>query len=243
MLNIALFSDDSHFFSGFAKDLAARLDTVAQGVCRFQKLPLFQTAPPPGSGITPDLCVVDLRNAPDRGMEFVRQLRQEDGPEVMVIAPGPGWAMEAYDADVASYLVDPPDAVRASELILRRFSHRFQPQEAQFAFRTASGVRLFPAERIVYVEYSGHRMIIHTDLGEPVSTTTMRLSFGDGAAQLLQDPRFVRTHASFLVNILHVARFGQYALTMDTGVNVPVSHARRAEVKRHFSRFFGEGNV
>lgn len=68
----------------------------------------------------------------------------------------------------------------------------------------------------------------------------MRLSFGKAAEQLLSDPRFVRTHASFLINIMHVTSFGQYAVTMDTGVTVPISHAKKAEVNKRFRQFFNK---
>ncbi len=237
MLEIDLYSSDSLFLADFSRELLARLGGYARNACRIRRQALFQTSLYENLEIPPDLCVADIRDDPERGLEFVRNLRKHAGTEVMVVAPGPDWAMQAYDADVMSYFLAPPDMDRAAKLILRRFSQRFQPQEVQFSFRTSSGTQLLPAEHIVYVEYSDHRMLIHTSLGKRITTTTMRASFGEAAAQMLRDPRFVRTHASFLVNIMHVIQFGQYALTMDSGVSVPVSHAKRPEVKRHFSQF------
>lgn len=238
MLNIILYSNDSRFLTSFYRGVSARLPDYAKEICRFSRQPLFQTRLDVGDEPSPDLCVADIRDDPVRGMDFVRQLRANSGCEVMVIAPGPDWAMDAYNADVLSYLTDPPDPARAAGIILRRFSRMFRPEEAQFSFRTTSGIKLFPGDRIVFVEYSGHRLLIHTDSGKPVATSTMRVSFGEAAAKLLEDPRFVRTHVSFLVNINHITQFGQYAVTMDTGDTVPVSHARRTEVKRQFNRFF-----
>lgn len=234
MLEISLYSGDSFFLEELSRGLSAYMGES----CRFRKLSLFQISLYESLDAPPDLCVVDLREDPRQGMEFVRRLRRNAGTEVIVVAPGPEWAMEAYDADVMSYLLDPPDLERAAKLILRRFSQRFPPQEAHFSFRTASGSQILAAERIVYVEYSDHRLLIHTDLGREIATTTMRSSFGDSAAQLLADRRFVRTHASFLVNIMHISQFGRYVLTMDTGASVPVSHARWPEVRRHFNSFF-----
>lgn len=238
MLRVAFYSNNSQFLSEFPKELGAYLGEFAGDSCRFSSYPLFQISLFEPRESPPDLYVVDIRDDPDRDLAFVSQLRRSAGTEVMAVAPGPQWAMAAYDADVTSYLLDPPDAARAGEIILRRFAQRLRPQEAQFSFRTAEGVKVLSAERIVYVEYSNHRLLIHTDLGSQISTTTMRQSFGDATAQLLRDPRFVRTHASFLVNIMHIAQFGQYVLTMDTGATVPVSHARHGEVKRHFTEFF-----
>lgn len=235
MLDIAIYSSDSLFLVEFSRELFARL---GKDSFRLHKLPLFQISLYDELDAPPDLCVVDIRNDPERDLAFVRRLRKNAGTEVMVVAPGPDWAMQAYDTDVMSYLLSPPDMDRAAEIILRRFAQRLHSQTAQFVFRTASGLQTLSAERIVYVEYSDHRLLIHKDLGKPLFTNTIRESFGDAAAQLLADPRFVRTHASFLVNITHVSQFGQYVLTMDNGAAVPVSHAKKAEVKRQFNRFF-----
>lgn len=238
MLVIDLYSNDSGFLGDFARDLSARLGDYARESCRIQRFSLIQTSLYDSLEAPPDLCIVDLRDDPDRALDFVGQLRKNAGTEVMVIAPGPQWAMAAYDADVMSYLLDPPDMDRAGEIILRRFAQRFQAQEVQFPFRTASGLQLISADHIVYVEYSGHRMIVHTDLDKNVETTTMRSSFGEATAALLKDPRFVRTHASFLVNIMHVLQFEQFCLRMDTGASVPISHAKKPLVKKHINDFF-----
>lgn len=238
VLDIVLYSNDSFFLSEFSRELSAELGDYTREFCRLRKMPLFQTSLYDGTDPPPDLCVVDIRDDPERGMGFVRNLRRNAGTEVIITAPGPEWAMAAYDADVLSYLLSPPDASRTAKIILRRFSQRFQHQSLQFPFRTSSGMQMLAAERIVYMEYSNHRMLIYTDSGKQMATSTMRSSFGEAVSQLLDDPRFVRTHASFLVNITHVSQFGHYVLIMDTGASVPVSHAKKPQVKKRINEFF-----
>lgn len=240
MLDISLYSNDSFFLAEMQRDLSASLESAMQGSCRFRSFSLLQTSLYEHMDSPPDLCVVDLRDDPEEAMAFIRRLHRSTGTEIMVVAPTPEWAMAAYDADVMSYLLDPPNISRMAELVLRRFAQRFRPQPLQFSFRTAFGTQVLAAEHISYVEYSDHRLLIHTASGKQFSTTTMRLSFGKAAEQLLSDPRFVRTHASFLINIMHVTSFGQYAVTMDTGVTVPISHAKKAEVNKRFRQFFNK---
>lgn len=238
MLDVVIYSSDSFFLAEFSKALSAQLGLFAEGVCKFRKSGLFQTSLFDDFGPPPDLCIVDIRDEPERDLEFARRLRKNAGTELMLVAGTPAHAMAAYDMDAIGYFLYPADAARAAKIILRRFSQWFQPRDTQFSFKTPAGVQLLAAERIVYVEYSDHRMLIHTDIGRRIDTTTMRCSFGEAAASLLADPRFVRTHASFLVNIMHISQFGKYVLIMDNGVNVPISHARQPDVKRHFTEFF-----
>ena len=238
MLDISLYSNDSFFLAEISRGLSSQFEGYARDSCRFQEFSLAQTSLYESTDDPPDLCIVDIREDPEQAMALIRRLRRTAGTEIMVVAGDPGYAMAAYDADVMSYLLAPPDLRRAAELILRRFAQKFQPRSLQFSFRTPTGTLVLPAEHISYIEYSDHRLLIYTDAGRRLTTCTMRLSFGKAAAQLLDDPRFVRTHASFLVNIMHVTQFGQYAITMDTGAVVPISHAKKTEVARRFNEFF-----
>ena len=194
MLRIALYSNDSQFLAQVPRKISAHLRGFAREVCRYREFPLFQTTLFPGGEAPFDLRIVDIRDDPQRDMEFVRELTQESSRPVMVFAPGPEYAMAAYDADVTAYLVEPFDGARAAALLLRHFSREFLPQESQFSFKTPTGARVLPGEGILYVEYRNHRMLVHTvqgqtrhHLGEPAPP------LGSPPSQLLEDRRFVRT--------------------------------------------------
>lgn len=234
MVEISLYSNDSRFLTDTARELGARLGEAFH----ITRHSLIQTSLFDETDTVADLYLVDLRDDPEGNLAFIARLRQNQAMEIMVVAAGPEWAMEAYDLDVLSYFPEPFNVARAAQLILRRFATRVPPPETQFPFRTGSGTILLAADRIAFVEYSDHRLILHTDTEKRITTSTMRSSFGQAAAALLADPRFVRTHASFLVNITHVTRFEGFTLQLDTGASVPVSHARKQEVKRQFNDYF-----
>ena len=238
VLHIALYSNDSTFLNDFSRELLAKLSHTAGQLAQVRKVAILQTSFFDGQELPDDLCVVDIRDDPERGMEFVRSLRRGVGTELAVVAPGPEYAMAAYDAEVLAYLTDPPDADRLARMLLRRFAQRLQPAPGQINLPTGKGVQLVPAERIVYLEYSEHRMILHNDRGGRQITATMRASFGDVAAQLAADPRFVRVHAAYIVNVQHVARFERSFLVMDNADRVPIAHGRRRAVREQFGRFF-----
>lgn len=185
-----------------------------------------------------DLCIVDIRDDPERDMAFVRDLTRDASQQVMVLASGPEYAMAAYDADVMAYLVEPFDGARAASLLLRHFSREFHPQENQFSFKTPGGVqgpagKEHPLCGIPEPSHAGpHRS------GKTLVTSTTRMPFGETAAQLLQDRRFVRTHSGYLVNLLHVTQVRRSSLLLDTGISIPVSRGRSREVKARFRGLF-----
>lgn len=235
MLQVALYSNDSDFLIDFGRDLNARLGG-GEGV-HVRRVPMLQTSLFDGTELPADVTVVDIRDDPQRGMDFVEGLERGPCGEVMVVAAGPELAMRAYDADVMAYLTDPGDTARAAKLIQRRFSRRAAPG-GNLNLPTEQGVQVFPAERTVYLEYENHRLILHDDRGGRQVTKTMRASFGDVAEALAADPRFVRTHAAFIVNVQHVERVERRFLVLDTGDRVPVAKARRKSVRARFGTFF-----
>lgn len=251
MFDIITYSNDSDFLESFPQKLSAKFAEYAPRLVRVRGRSPAQLSFFSEEETAPDLYLVHLGDDPESVMTWLEERRLTRLAPVMIIAPGDEWAMRAYDAEVQFYQLSPPDMNRISELILRRFALRRKeetltaPAEApeQFAVRTANGTQVIPFSQIIMVEYSGHRLLLHLTGGKRIATTTMRISFGDAAAPLLRDTRFVRTHASFLVNISHVVQFGSYTLTMDSGATVPVSHAKKAEVKRKFSNFYSATNT
>lgn len=185
MFDIVVCSNDSRFLGRFSKELTAKLAQYAPRAVRVRGISPIQTSLYDVQ-TPPDLYIVELGDEPDRSMEFIERLRLSAKTDVMVIAPGPDWAMRAYNAEVLFYLLSPPDLDRVAELILRRLALRGEAKGAKaaentaaptnlFAFRTSSGTQVVSIDHIVYVEYSDHRLLIYLDSGKRLATTTMRL--------------------------------------------------------------------
>lgn len=239
MPDLVVYSNGSAFLESFPQQLAAKFSDFAPNLVRVRGRAPAQTTLFAEEEETPDLFLVHLGDDPEAMLDFIESRRLCHRAPVMILAPNEQWAMRAYELEVQFYQLSPPDLNRISEIILRRFMHpatRIAP--AQFTMRTSSGTVVADFDQIIHVEYDNHHLTIHLQSGQSFTSTTLRISFGDAAAPLLSDPRFVRTHASHLANIAHVVRFSSTALTMDTGTVVPISYAKKAEVKRKFSGFY-----
>lgn len=237
MISVSFCSDDSAYFQSFSQEMALHVKAFSQEELQPAFFPLDPACAADAAAFGP-FCMVDLRQNPEKGLELAKSLALYRDCLVMVVAEDERLAMKAYNADVSSYFLDPPDPERAARHLLRGLVWSPSAEPRAFSFKTSSGVRVFSAEQIVYLEYYNHRLVIHTNLGETVTTTTTRLSFGQAAAGLLADERFVRTHASFIVNLLHISEFGLSVLLMDTGASVPLSHSKRKEVKERLEALF-----
>lgn len=54
----------------------------------------------------------------------------------------------------------------------------------------------------------------------------------------LEDPRFFRTHRSYIVNMDKIKSFSNNAVIVNTGDNLPISNSRRKEFKMHLKQYW-----
>lgn len=241
MLNIVLYSSNSAFLGKFSQELKSALGAFRED-CRIRRIPLGQASFLESLDTAADVSIVDITDDPEGGLEFAENLPKTLDSEVMIVAPSAEYAMRAYNAEVLAYLINPPDAERAARIIIRRFSKNLSRNGSQLSIRTESGIQIIPARRIIYLEYEGHRVILHSERGVRQISRSMRSSFSDLAIELSSDARFVRTHAAYIINIEHAERIERTAVLMDNGDRVPISRSRRRKVLDSFGRFFRQGS-
>ena len=71
-----------------------------------------------------------------------------------------------------------------------------------------------------------------------VTVKTLRTSFQEETAQLLTDPRFFQSGASFIVNLHYVAAVEKSALRMDSGELVPLARGRSSRAKQQWREYW-----
>ena len=89
------------------------------------------------------------------------------------------------------------------------------------------------ARNILYAEAASHKSAVHLQGGKVLY---INQNFSDLLPRL-NGKRFCRIHFSILVNLEHVYRLTDSALTLDDGRELPVSRSRQKEVKRQYIAF------
>lgn len=236
MVNIALYGSNDRLLDELEGKLLENFRFTGTDYYRFQRLSFYQTSLFEG---VYDLFIIDITEHAERGLAFIKDLKMSQGVEVIFIAAKPAFAMDAYDLDGLAYLLTPPDYSRLARIILKRFPPKKNATDGQsVTFNTSEGVRVVNMDRIVYIKYTNHRMNIVLDDGITVTTSSMRISFSAAAKDVLANPDFVRSHASYIVNISHIVEFGSAFITLDSKSLIPVSHAKHSAVKKRILEYF-----
>lgn len=201
----------------------------------------------------PDLVFLDIRMPVLNGLEVVERLLASDYlPYIIFVTAYDDYAIKAFELNVLDYLVKPiekkrfhkavrraKEAIRKREMLdlTRRLvdlnqsvtaSRDNDPGEGALLVRKGDRVVRLTMSDIAWVEAANQYVHIHT--GEESYTLSESLS---QFQRRIDDPRFVRTHRSALVNAAAIEsvlknRNGTHLLKLRTGHDVTVARSRSA---------------
>jgi DNA-binding LytR/AlgR family response regulator len=79
-----------------------------------------------------------------------------------------------------------------------------------------------------------HTMTYHLTTGKTLTTMVLRESFTDFTEKYLRDPRFIKPHASFVLNMDQVQVMSTKEFEMVDGEAVPISKRAYTQVRKQF---------
>lgn len=193
-----------------------------------------------------DLYLLDILMPGLNGIQTGRCLRTlGDGGEIIYLSTSEDYAVDSYDVSAFFYLLKPVNEQklftvldRAVDKLEQRRSHQ---QSSVIVVSTSQGPRRVRLGDIRYVERAGRIMRYHCTDGV-VDSQTIRASFKDMTTPLLEDGRFCRCGASFVLNYQHVTGVsGQNAL-LDDGKALPLPRTAVSIFKSAWGRYWLEEN-
>jgi len=177
------------------------------------------------------------------GLELGRSIRRVNtDAQIIYITTEPGFALDAYAVNPLHYLIKPvrrDELFSALELAVKKVGGG---KETAVTIHTKDGLRTISADEIVCCEYVRHHAVYTLSGGAREETATLRESFSEHVAPLLQDGRFLQPHAAFAVNMGFVERLDKAGFTMRGGAFVPVSGKLYAGVRDAYIKYrLGDG--
>jgi len=191
----------------------------------------------------PDLLFLDVQMPKLDGFEVLELI--DPGPAVIFVTAYDQYAMRAFDAQAADYLLKPFSAERFERALGRARSRIGQSREdpAQLAaaargperpqrivVRDGPKVHIIPIDRLDYVEAQDDYVALHSGGKSYLKQQPI------AAVEAMLDPaRFVRVHRSAIVNLERIARIEPYAkdsriAILADGTRLPVSRSGYARL-------------
>lgn len=187
-----------------------------------------------------NLYLLDVLMPAVSGMEAAKEIRGFDqDAEIVFLTSSPEFAVESYRYRAQNYLLKPAAKEQLFPVLDTLLAKEEQRQEC-LCVKIKTGMARILFQRLAYVEVLGRRVSFHMADGSVREVSATLSEFEDA---LLSRPEFVRTHRSYLVNLMQAAALTETELTTLSGDKVPVSRQNCARVREAFVEqlFSGRG--
>jgi two-component system LytT family response regulator len=233
--------DDEDLARGYLRELLSghpEIEIVADCANGFEAVKAIgETAP--------DLLFLDVQMPKLDGFEVLELIEGMHAPVVIFVTAYDQYAMRAFDAHAADYLLKPFDAVRFERALERaraRLGERQPlPQIAQegraggerpqrIVVKDGTRVHVIPIGKLDYVEAQDDYVALHSEGKSYLKQQAI------ASVEALLDPAcFVRIHRSAIVNLERVARIEPYGkdsrlAILNDGTRLPVSRSGYAKL-------------
>jgi len=188
-----------------------------------------------------DIYILDIIMSKITGIDLGSQIRKNNKKSTIIyVTTSDDFAMDAYDIHAIRYLLKPIQKSNFFEALDYAISSMDIKEEAVFLVKTKEGLFSVAYSQIEYIENSARKLEIHLAGGEKITSIFIRKSFDEEIKNLIKDRRFIRVHKSFLVNLKYVKRLTRKDVTMDSGINIPISRKSAIGVKKEYLLFVSE---
>ncbi|HEY1167015.1 MAG TPA: LytTR family DNA-binding domain-containing protein [Chitinophaga sp.] len=182
-----------------------------------------------------DLLLLDIEMPGMSGLELTRNLGDKR-PLIIFTTSKKEYAAEAFELNVADYLVKPItparfiQAIERARQIIESNTEEIQWGEDEFLFvRDSSIVRRLQLNDILYAEAMGDYVKLHTEEKFFVVHTSLRL-----LEERLPGARFIRIHRSFMVAVDKIDTLQEGAIKIKER-SLPVADAYRKALNKRMN--------
>ena len=144
-----------------------------------------------------DAVFLDLEMPGGNGMALLPEIRSMGVP-VVVITAHERYAVDAFDGDVADYLLKPIEVARLARAMVRIRRHEREPENKLIVLGDQSTCWPLHPDEIIMAESEGSYVMLHLKDRKPILLTRSLKDIQD----LLHESQFVRANRSQIVRLL-----------------------------------------
>lgn len=185
------------------------------------------------SGDRFDIYLLDILMPGLNGMGLAAEVRQKDDTaDIVFLTSSPEFALEGYSVRALDYLLKPVDRDKLFSVLDRAISRRREQTRDEIAVRSGGRLVSVPLRNIEYVESRQDKLIFCLSGGQTLECSGALAALEE---RLLADPRFLKPHRSYLVNMAHIRELtGRELIFSNDFPPVLVARGHFAEVREAY---------
>lgn len=171
-----------------------------------------------------DLIFLDVEMPEMTGLEFIKVLAHNK-PQVILVTSKQQYAIDAFDYDVADFIVKPVTQDRFIKAVMKAkeiidSQNKNASYDHDIFVKSDSQLIKLKTSDILYIEGMENYVVVHTASQSFTLHTTMK-----GIGSKLPSNQFLRIHQSYIVRLDKISKIEDNTLVMSGGKMVTVSRS------------------
>ncbi len=182
-----------------------------------------------------DIFLLDILMPEMNGISLGEQLSNLlPEPLIVYLSSSTDYYPDAFRLYAFNYICKPVGKERLFP-VLDKIARCFeQHRNHVFILKTAEGIMQIPLHSIVYAELQAHVCHFHLADGRHIKSQYLRSGFNQFLSPILEQPNFIKTHTSFVVNLNYSHSLTNSALSLTTGAAIPIARSFAAKVQQSY---------
>lgn len=188
-----------------------------------------------------DMIFLDIQMEEPDGIETAARIRERDKRVVLIFVTAlKEYVFRAFDVGAFHYLLKPLEEERFAKVLEKAVSEvmdRSEREAPPVFLKTRYRNFILRPEEILYLESRGKKVAVHTVSKVIEVYAAMR----DLERQL--GSGFYRCHRGYLVNLAHIAEYGNESIDMSNGERVYLAREKSREFVKTYMRYLQSGGT
>lgn len=184
-----------------------------------------------------DLLFIDWKLPDTDGLSLAQEMRKRDpAPTVIFISAYKEYVFDSFEAAPFRYLLKPV----SDEVIVKTLDSflEFFDRDCTIAIPTPEKQHFLRLRDIIYIESDKKHAIVRFNAPETAAynfyESTKSLA---ELSEVIRNPRFFRTHKSYLVNMDYIKNVEANVITLNVGEQVALSRRNKAAFERAYNEY------
>ena len=195
------------------------------------------------SGPRQDLFLLEVLLPGAGGIALGAQIRAKcPGARIIYLTASREHALDAFRVGARQYLLKPVAPADLYAALDDALHDRIRGRQIGITVKTKGGLVHILYTAILYIESNDHTVVFHLENREEVRTVNLRVCFERFLRELLEDPRFLHVHKSYVVNMDHIRRFSSGELLMSDCTLLTVPRKNITAARERYLGYLAAGD-
>lgn len=182
-----------------------------------------------------NLILLDILMPLMSGMDAAKEIRQFDQDvKIIFLTSSPEFAIESYSVEAYYYALKPIWKEKLFILLDKAISETETQLGTSFLIKSKAGLTRIYINRLEFAEVIGRIIAYHLTDGSVIEAGG---SMQELEKVLLSDPRYIKPHRSYIINMDHIDTIRQREIIMQSHASVPLVKTSYRTVKTAYITF------